>query len=129
MDGRRNGRPISFVCLLRSRVLEIQFCFLWLPCLCEAGLLCLLWPQAPPNPSPAKAIQPQGPREEKMQLRLKYYLKVAPSRLVQSWEREQEIIEIYQHCWGLFLDYFISSPHLGLTILSIKGTAGSLFGK
>ena len=64
-----------------------------------------------------------------MQLRLKYYLKVAPSRLVQSWEREQEIIEIYQHCWGLFLDYFISSPHLGLTILSIKGTAGSLFGK
>lgn len=29
----------------------------------------------------------------------------------------------------LFFDYFISSPHLGLTILSIKGTAASLFGK
>lgn len=41
---------------------------------------------------------------------------------------QQEIIEIYQHFW-VFSYYFISSPHLGLTILSIKGPAGSLFGK
>lgn len=64
-----------------------------------------------------------------MQARLKYYLKAAPSRLVQSWAREQEIIEIYQHFWVFSYYYFISSPHLGLTILSIKGPAGSLFGK
>lgn len=57
-----------------------------------------------------------------MQALLKYYLKAAaPSRLAQSWAREQEIIEIYQHFWAFSYYYFISSPRLGLPILSIKG--------
>lgn len=57
-----------------------------------------------------KAIQLQRRNVEecedsqyKMQPSLKYYLRAAQSCLVQSWDRKQEIIEIYKHLWSLFI--------------------------
>lgn len=88
-------------------MLEIQFCFLLLLCLCEACLLCLGEPLAPLYTTRTKAIQPQrrnlGDRQHKMQPGLKYYLRAAQSCLAQSWERKQEIIGIYKHLWSLFI--------------------------